>query len=69
MDISLYYKEIENGMLFILLHGNSEDGNYFKSQIDFFSNSYRVIVVDTRKHGRSFYKRATLICFLYNYCL
>lgn len=53
MDISLYYKEKGSGIPFVLLHGNSEDGNYFKSQIDFFSNNYRMIAVDTRGHGKS----------------
>lgn len=53
MDISLYYQEKGSGTPFILLHGNSEDGNYFKSQIDFFSNNYRMIAVDTRGHGKS----------------
>lgn len=53
MDISLYYQEKGSGIPFILLHGNSEDGNYFKSQIDFFSNNYRMIAVDTRGHGKS----------------
>lgn len=53
MDISLYYQEKGSGFPFVLLHGNGEDGNYFKSQIDFFSNHYRVIAVDTRGHGKS----------------
>lgn len=53
MDISLYYQEKGSETPFILLHGNSEDGNYFKSQIDFFSNNYRMIAVDTRGHGKS----------------
>ena len=53
MDISLYYQEKGSGIPFVLLHGNSEDGNYFKSQIDFFSNNYRMIAVDTRGHGKS----------------
>lgn len=53
MDISLYYQEKGNGQPFILLHGNGEDGNYFKHQIDFFSSNYRMIAVDTRGHGKS----------------
>lgn len=53
MDISLYYQEKGRGEPFVLLHGNSEDGNYFKFQIDFFSNNYRTIAVDTRGHGKS----------------
>lgn len=53
MDISLYYQEKGSGMPFVLLHGNSEDGNYFKYQMDFFSNNYRMIAVDTRGHGKT----------------
>lgn len=53
MDISLYYQERGNGLPFVLLHGNSEDGNYFKFQIDYFSKNYRVIAVDTRGHGKT----------------
>lgn len=53
MDISLYYQEKGSGLPFVLLHGNGEDGNYFKHQIDFFSNNYRMIAVDTRGHGKS----------------
>lgn len=53
MDISLYYQEKGSGTPFVLLHGNSEDGDYFKYQIDYFSNNYRMIAVDTRGHGNS----------------
>lgn len=37
----------------ILLHGNGEDGSYFKNQTDYFSGRYRVIALDTRGHGKS----------------
>lgn len=53
MDIALYYQEKGNKEPFILLHGNGEDGSYFKNQIDYFSDKYRVIALDTRGHGRS----------------
>ena len=53
MDISLYYQEKGNKEPFILLHGNGEDGSYFKNQIDYFSDRYRVIALDTRGHGKS----------------
>ncbi len=53
MNISLHYQENGNGMPFILLHGNGQDGNYFKHQIAYFSNNYRTIAVDTRGHGKS----------------
>ncbi|HBA49886.1 MAG TPA: alpha/beta hydrolase [Lachnospiraceae bacterium] len=38
---------------FILLHGNGEDSTYFKHQIEYFSDRYRVIAIDTRGHGKS----------------
>ena len=53
MDIALYYQEKGNKEPFILLHGNGENGSYFKNQMDYFSNRYRVIALDTRGHGRS----------------
>ena len=53
MDITLHYQEKGNKEPFILLHGNGEDGTYFKNQIDYFSDRYRVIALDTRGHGKS----------------
>ncbi len=53
MDISLYYQEKGDQEPFILLHGNGEDSSYFKNQIEYFSNRYRVIALDTRGHGKS----------------
>lgn len=53
MDIFLHYQEKGKGKPFILLHGNGENGTYFNNQIEFFSNRYRMIAVDTRGHGKS----------------
>ena len=53
MDITLYHCEKGNKEPFILLHGNGEDSTYFKHQIDYFSDKYRVIALDTRGHGKS----------------
>jgi pimeloyl-ACP methyl ester carboxylesterase len=53
MDITLSYVEKGSGTPFVMLHGNSESNRYFCSQIDFFSNYYRVIAPDTRGHGKS----------------
>lgn len=53
MPIKLYYTEKGYGTPLILLHGNGENGGFFKNQIDFFAEKYRVIVPDTRGHGRS----------------
>ena len=53
MDITLYAAQRGEGFPLVLLHGNGEDGGYFEAQMEFFSQSYRVIAVDTRGHGRS----------------
>lgn len=53
MDIQLFYQEKGSGVPMLLLHGNGEDGSYFKYQIEHFSKDYRVIAVDTRGHGKS----------------
>ncbi len=53
MDITLYYQEKGKQEPFILLHGNGEDGSYFKKQMDYFSDRYRMIALDTRGHGKS----------------
>ena len=53
MDIELFYIERGAGFPLILLHGNGESSDYFKAQIEEFSEHYRVIAIDTRGHGRS----------------
>lgn len=53
MDIELYYREAGSGEPLILLHGNGESGEYFINQIEHFRSRYRVIVPDTRGHGKS----------------
>lgn len=53
MDIKLHYIEKGDRDVLVLLHGNGESGEYFRSQIDHFSKKYRVIVPDTRGHGKS----------------
>lgn len=53
MDIELYYQAKGSGEVLILLHGNGEDSSYFKNQIEYFQNRYRVVALDTRGHGKS----------------
>lgn len=53
MDTTLYYQEKGRGEPLILLHGNGQDGGYFRHQMEFFSRRCRVIAVDTRGHGKS----------------
>lgn len=52
-DISLCYTMQGAGPPLLLLHGNGEDGSYFKHQMDFFSKSHTVYAIDTRGHGKS----------------
>lgn len=56
MDISLSYQEKGSGKPFILLHGNGEDGTYFKKQIDYFSDRYKMYAIDTRGHDKKYPK-------------
>lgn len=53
MKTELYYEEKGEGEVLILLHGNGENHEYFEYQIDFFSDYYRTIAIDTRGHGKS----------------
>lgn len=53
MNIQLYYQERGTGKPLILLHGNGEDGTYFEHQLEYFSDKYWVIAIDTRGHGKS----------------
>ena len=50
---SLLCREAGAGEPLILLHGNGEDGLYFRAQFEPFSHFYRVIAVDSRGHGGS----------------
>lgn len=52
-DIQLFYEELGSGEPMILLHGNGEEHGYFQHQIEHFSQSFRVIALDTRGHGKS----------------
>lgn len=61
------YIDLDDGKIFVdtygeeslfplvLLHGNSEDSSYFIHQIEYFSDKYFVIAIDSRGHGKSSY--------------
>lgn len=53
MDIKLYERTLGEGLPFIMLHGNGEDGTYFAHQTEHFSKKYKTIALDTRGHGKS----------------
>ena len=53
MDIKHFYIEQGQGEPLILLHGNGENGGYFRGQMEPFSKQYHVYAVDTRGHGKT----------------
>lgn len=53
MNIEHHYIEKGEGFPLVLLHGNGENNEYFKHQIEYFSKEYRVIALDTRGHGKT----------------
>ena len=53
MDIKHFYVEAGKGDPIILLHGNGENCDYFKGQIDEFAKYYHVYAIDTRGHGKT----------------
>lgn len=56
---SLYYKEMGQGIPFIMLHGNGEDHGIFTRLPELMSRFYRVILMDSRGHGASRLKEET----------
>ena len=56
----LYYEVYGKGETLVLLHGNGEDGTYFKNQIEYFQQFYQVVVIDMRAHGKSQYTNTEL---------
>lgn len=49
----IYYREYGSGEPLLLLHGNGQNLYFFRKQIDYFKNKYRVIAIDSRGHGKS----------------
>jgi pimeloyl-ACP methyl ester carboxylesterase len=57
---TIYYKVTGSGCPLFLLHGNGGSSDYFKHQIKAFSQFFTVYAVDSRGHGQSTNKAATL---------
>ncbi|HTV78103.1 MAG TPA: alpha/beta hydrolase [Steroidobacteraceae bacterium] len=51
--LKLYYEVYGAGPDLLLIHGNASSIWGMKPQIEYFSRHYRVIVMDSRDHGRS----------------
>lgn len=61
----LVYDVMGQGAPVVLLHGNSQDSSYFEQQFDVLSQSYQLIALDTRAHGRSSRGTAPLDFYLF----
>ena len=51
--IKIWYAEFGQGAPIILLHGGLGNSNYWGNQVPVLAEHYRVIVMDSRGHGRS----------------
>ena len=51
--IKMYYEEYGIGEPLLLIHGNGGDINSMANQIDYFKSKYKIIVADSRGHGKS----------------
>jgi pimeloyl-ACP methyl ester carboxylesterase len=51
--IKIWYAEFGQGPPVILLHGGLANASYWGNQVPVLAKSYRVIVMDSRGHGRS----------------
>lgn len=52
-DANIFYEIYGRGEPLVMLHGNGEDHRYFRHQVRYFSRRYRVVLIDTRGHGKS----------------
>ncbi len=52
-DINMYYEIYGAGQPLLIIHGNSGSIRDFEYQIPYFSKKYKVIVADSRDHGRT----------------
>jgi pimeloyl-ACP methyl ester carboxylesterase len=52
-EVTIYYEEHGIGDPIVFLHGFTLDRRMWRRQIEYFSEKYRVIVYDSRGHGKS----------------
>jgi pimeloyl-ACP methyl ester carboxylesterase len=57
---NIYYEEYGKGEPMFLIHGNGADIKSMGNQIDYFKTKYRVIIADSRGHGKSELKTDSL---------
>src|SRR3712207_3358294 len=51
--LEMYYEEVGTGAPLILLHGGTATGSSWQSHLPAFEKHFRVIMPDSRAHGRT----------------
>ena len=51
--VKLFYQDQGQGEALLFLHGFTCDHRMWQAQLDFFSQNYRVLILDSRGHGKS----------------
>ena len=51
--IEMYYEVYGEGEPMALIHGSGQDISAMRHQIDYFADNYKVVVADSRAHGKS----------------
>ena len=51
--IKMYYEVYGEGEPMALIHGSGQDISAMRHQIDYFADNYKVVVADSRAHGKS----------------
>lgn len=49
----MYYETYGSGAPLLIIHGNGQSINAFTKQIPYFSKEYKVVLADSRSHGKS----------------
>lgn len=59
---NIYYELYgsDNKKVLVLLHGNGENGRHFKKHVELLKDKYRILVIDSRGHGKSEFGRGQL---------
>jgi len=52
-DVKLFYQDEGQGEPLVFLHGFTFDHRTWQPQLDFFSTNYRILIPDSRGHGKS----------------
>src|SRR6185503_343615 len=58
--INMYYEVYGTGRPLLMIHGNGGSIGAFKNTIPYFAQKYKVIIADSRAHGRTIDRQDSL---------